>query len=132
LPDAFFVQYKYPAEADVPAFPFESAVARRLTENEAEGADVTRATTAIVSPLTVPDGKVKLTVIAFVSPARSPVVPENEIAEGTRNVELAGTKESNPIPIAETATSAMRLSVVFVDIDFLSLVDQETISRSAW
>jgi hypothetical protein len=48
---------------------------------------------------------------------------------------LAGatdTKLNKPKPKAETATSAMRLRVVFVDICFLSRVDFEAFSRSAW
>jgi hypothetical protein len=40
---------------------------------------------------------------------------------------LAGaTDVKSPKPIVETATSAIRLSVVFVDIDFLSLVEKKT------
>jgi len=38
----------------------------------------------------------------------------------------AGTFPSNPKPNAETTTSARRLKVVFVDIDFLSLVVKKT------
>jgi hypothetical protein len=46
---------------------------------------------------------------------------------------LAGeTAENSPKPKAETATSAMRLRVVFVDICFLSLVDPGAFPRSAW
>jgi len=43
-----------------------------------------------------------------------------------------GIAESIPTPNADTATSAMRLIVVFVDIDFLSVVDLMTFTRSAW
>jgi hypothetical protein len=43
-----------------------------------------------------------------------------------------GTTDIKPKPKAETATSAMRLRVVFVDICFLSLVEPEDFSRSAW
>jgi hypothetical protein len=42
-----------------------------------------------------------------------------------------GTTERTPKPNAATATSAMRLNVVFVDICFLSIVDPRTIRRSA-
>jgi hypothetical protein len=42
-----------------------------------------------------------------------------------------GTTERRPKPIAATATSATRLSVVFVDIIFLSIVALETFSRAA-
>jgi len=43
-----------------------------------------------------------------------------------------GEPDMRPKPKAETATSAIRLSVDFVDICFLSLVDPEDFSRSAW
>jgi hypothetical protein len=42
-----------------------------------------------------------------------------------------GIAESNPKPKAETATSAIRLRVVFVDICFLSLVVKKTFSFTA-
>ena len=46
---------------------------------------------------------------------------------------LAGATEVNtPSPNADTATSAMRLIVVFVDIDFLSVVELMTFTSSAW
>ena len=51
---------------------------------------------------------------------------------GIMSAALAGaTDVISPKPIAETATSAMRLSVVFVDICFLSLVVKETFSFTA-
>jgi hypothetical protein len=43
----------------------------------------------------------------------------------------AGTVESRPNPNVETATSAMRLRVVFVDICFLSLVVKKTLLFTA-
>jgi hypothetical protein len=43
----------------------------------------------------------------------------------------AGTVDKTPKPKAATATSAMRLKVVFVDICFLSLVVNETFSLTA-
>ena len=44
-----------------------------------------------------------------------------------------GIAETRPKPKAETATSAMRLRVVFVDICFLSLkVDPRAFPESAW
>jgi hypothetical protein len=44
---------------------------------------------------------------------------------------FAGTTDRSPKPIAETATSALRLIVVFVDICFLSLVDPRAFPESA-
>jgi hypothetical protein len=109
-------------------------VAARPIANDDAGADVTRATTAIVSPVTVPVGKAKVTVIALVSPARRPVVPSKEIEVGARRVAFAGaTVAIRPNPKAETTTSAMRLRVVFVDICFLSIkVDPRAFPESAW
>jgi hypothetical protein len=43
-----------------------------------------------------------------------------------------GTTEIIPKPNAATATSEIRLKVVFVDMFFLSLVDPRTIRDSAW
>ena len=43
-----------------------------------------------------------------------------------------GATERTPRPNAATATSAMRLNVVFVDICFLSIVDLRNFRRSAW
>jgi hypothetical protein len=42
-----------------------------------------------------------------------------------------GATERTPRPNAATATSAMRLNVVFVDICFLSIVELRTIRGSA-
>jgi hypothetical protein len=52
-----------------------------------------------------------------------------------RDVAEAGvvTALNNPIPKAETATSAARLRVVFVDICFLSIkVDSRAFPEAAW
>jgi hypothetical protein len=43
-----------------------------------------------------------------------------------------GTTEIIPKPNAATATSEIRLKVVFVDMFFLSLVELRTIRTSAW
>ena len=46
---------------------------------------------------------------------------------------FAGVTVANkPNPNADTVTSATRLMIVFVDIDFLSVVDLMTFTRSAW
>jgi hypothetical protein len=45
---------------------------------------------------------------------------------------LAGAKERSPIPRADTTTNAMRLSIVFVDIYFLSLVASRNFLEAAW
>jgi hypothetical protein len=62
----------------------------------------------------------------------TPAVPA--VAALTVNADTVaddGTTERTPKPNAATATSAIRLNVVFVDICFLSIVDPRTIRRSA-
>jgi len=54
------------------------------------------------------------------------------MAEASRTVAFEGATDNIPKPNAETATSAMRLRVVFVDICFLSIVDPRTFPGSAW
>jgi hypothetical protein len=99
--------------------------------NEDAGAEVIRAKTMTVSPATVPDGRVNVTVWLDRVPTRKPVAAPTEIFVGTTFVAFDGTVAIRPNPNAETATSAMRLRVVFVDICFLSLVVNETFSLTA-
>jgi hypothetical protein len=61
----------------------------------------------------------------------APVGPTATFIDVAATAFAGTTAEVNPIPNAETATSAMRLSVVFVDIDFLSLVVKKTFSFTA-
>ena len=58
------------------------------------------------------------------------VAPSSAATARTTTVGATAT-ESIPKPNVETATSAMRLRVVFVDICFLSLVVNETFSLTA-
>ncbi len=68
---------------------------------------------------------------AVVEPERNgTVTPVAEIAVPEATAE-DGTADSTPRPNAATATSAMRLNVVFVDICFLSIVELRTIRISA-
>jgi len=86
------------------------------------------------------------TIAAFIASASGVVSPDtlDAFAETTVIEEVLRVKEPlaalaigavttdiRPKPNAETATSAMRLSVVFVDIDFLSLVVKKTFSSTA-
>jgi len=68
--------------------------------------------------------------------AVSPVLIVDVSADGVTVTEIAaafeGATERTPRPNAATATSAMRLNVVFVDICFLSIVELRTIRSSAW
>jgi len=86
---------------------------------------------------------------SLVAPARNAIVAVAEVAvavsavfcaavadETVRTSELTtaleGAIDRTPRPKAATATSAMRLKVVFVDICFLSIVELRTIRTSAW
>jgi len=103
------------------------------TELEAAGAEVTFATTVRESPSVEPAGRLNVTGTEHNAPTRQvgtvPIVMEVAALEVA---EAGATKLTSPNPTAETATSAMRLRVVFVDICFLSIVDFEAFSRSAW
>ena len=76
------------------------------------------------------------TVAAVVVSPCAPVVTEAEpvpvVSVGTPAAADEGATERTPRPNAATATSAMRLKVVFVDICFLSIVELRTIRSSAW
>jgi len=91
--------------------------------NEVAGATVTRASTVTESPTAVPAGNVKVTGTGVVTLRTMLVVAPNEMAVGVRSsAAVAGaTDVITPRPKAATATSAMRLKVVFVDICFLSI-----------
>ena len=68
------------------------------------------------------------------SEAAPPVFDEVPFATETVTFETSaddGATERTPRPNAATATSAMRLNVVFVDICFLSIVELRTIRGSA-
>ena len=104
------------------------------TELEAAGADTTFATTTNESvPTTVAAGKVKVTGVLHAAPTRHVGTVPTVIEVASRGVADAGaTALTKPKPKVETATSAMRLRVVFVDICFLSLVDPRAFPESAW
>jgi hypothetical protein len=124
-------------EAVAATAPAAAPSGARSTEAEFEGALVTRANTRIESvPTTVDDGNVKVTGIVTATPVRAVVTSVAVIAVAAEAPKAfaAGdvTNESMPKLKAETATSAMRLRVVFVDIDFLSIVDFEAFPKSAW
>jgi len=123
--------------AVVSALPVPVELFANLTAYEPVGAEVTLAKTSKESTAkSVEDGNVKVTGMVTSTPARAFVTLVADMlvaaeiprafAEGT------ATTDIRPNPNAETATSAMRLSVVFVDIDFLSLVDLRTFLWSAW
>jgi hypothetical protein len=88
---------------------------------ELAGAEVTRATIVIESvPTTVPAGNVNVTGMDEVEPAANAGTVPNVIELGATAV-AGATEDRTPKPNEATATSAMRLKVVFVDICFLSI-----------
>jgi hypothetical protein len=93
---------------------------------ELAGAEVTRATIVIESvATTVPAGNVNVTGIDEVDPAANAGTVPNVIELGATAV-AGATEDRTPKPNEATATSATRLKVVFVDICFLSISqDQE-------
>jgi hypothetical protein len=100
------------------------------------GAEVTFTARITVSPEAIAAEVFTVTGIVTDSPTRAvgtvPTTTEEIVLPVPAAAEAGETVDSIPMPKAETATSARRLIVVFVDIDFLSLVDLETIPRSAW
>ena len=64
----------------------------------------------------------------MVSPATMLAVAADRVNESACERACEGTTDKRPKPIAATATSAIRLIVVFVDICFLSIVTIETFS----
>jgi len=100
---------------------------------EPAGALVTRTIMEKVSLPAAVYGALTVTGTVVATPTCAPpgTVP-TVIAVGIIVAALAGaTDDKSPKPIAETATSAMRLRVVFVDICFLSLVVKKTFSFTA-
>jgi hypothetical protein len=69
--------------------------------------------------------KARFTVNVFPSATRTGAIVTDAIDVAFTSAAEAGTVESRPNPIADTATSAMRLRSVFVDICFLSISRSE-------
>jgi hypothetical protein len=105
LPDVAELVFAFPAN-EKPAGTDVSATPLRVVS-----------VAVIVSPLAIAALGVK-TVAAAVAPKRATVVPETATVLAAA---LAGTTDTRPKPSADTATSAMRLRSVFVDICFLSI-----------
>jgi len=125
-----------PVMNDEPAPVPAAAVLAPATVAKAEptGAEVTLATTVKLSVAEAPVGSVTVIGIKEVwFLANSGMVP-TETAVGVCPTAFAATVDNPPRPKATTATSATRLNVVFVDIDFLSRkkVEKENFSLSAW
>ena len=108
---------------------------RKATEAPAVGADLRIIWTEYESVDAVSNPTTE-TVAAVVVSRLAPFVTEAEptavVSVGTPAAADDGATERTPRPSAATATSAMRLNVVFVDICFLSIVDLRNFRRSAW
>jgi hypothetical protein len=128
-PVAGFAQNIDPAvvsalETAVEAIALVPGTAFFIVEKEAAGAETTRATMLRVSVTAKPVGKLNVTGMICMTPARAPVTFATVIVDGLATVgtaEAGATELRTPIPKAATATSATRLIVVFVDICFLSI-----------
>ena len=100
--------------------------------DEALSADAVPVNTGVTT-ITSPTAAVAVRVSVNVAAVRiAPLASAVPVMLPPETAALDGTTLNNPKPNADTATSAMRLIDVFVDIDFLSVVDLETFSRSAW
>jgi hypothetical protein len=92
-----------------------------LPVEAASGAEVISALIVIVSFATVPEGRYTFTGTYEETPLRAAGRSPTTIDAAVRAVAVEGTADNIPKPNAATATSAMRLKVVFVDICFLSI-----------
>jgi len=130
-----FAQFRFVEEA-VACCAAAFATAATSTEYDDNGASTTRAISNIESvPGIMDEGIVNVTGITTATPGRALVTSVALIAlagiEPNAFAEGAVTNESVPKLNAETATSAMRLRVIFVDICFLSLVVEKTFFSTA-
>jgi hypothetical protein len=132
------------AEVTVPVAPELASVADPTADPPVPTATVEVApdTFVVIEAVTTTASPVAPAVNADTNePAAVEDVPPNgasTVAAATVNVPVAavmaavdGTIDSVPNPTAATATSAMRLKVVFVDICFLSIVDLENFPSPA-
>jgi phage-related tail fiber protein len=121
------------AELVAPETVFEKLKASRKLLLEAPDDDMV--TVAVSSPLASAESRVVKSICSV--PTATLVVPAATAAAVTSSVDgavndarklvaaLDGTADINPKPNADTATSAMRLRSVFVDICFLSISRSE-------
>jgi len=94
------------------------------TEFDPAGAEITRATTVNESAPAIvhPAGRLSVTGVEHATPTRQVATVPTVTEVGESPVTACdGTTDNIPKPKAATATSAMRLKVVFVDICFLSI-----------
>jgi hypothetical protein len=100
------------------------STAAAFTNCEVAGAEITFADTTIESDASSAAAKFRVTDVVARTPARAGLDAPTDTDEAVRAVGAAdagATDDNVPKPKAATATSAMRLKVVFVDICFLSI-----------
>jgi hypothetical protein len=78
-----------------------------------------------------PEARTTIVFVA-VSPTTAEAVAEVKVTDVVSRAACEEGADKKPNPIETVTASAIRLKNVFVDIYFLSLVDIETISKSAW
>jgi hypothetical protein len=95
------------------------------------GADVRTADVETASDAAPAKKPTVVATVAAVPPGIAVPVEAASVRDGVLTSAFEGAVETVPSPNAITATSAMRLKVVFVDICFLSIVDLENLPSSA-
>jgi hypothetical protein len=97
------------------------------------GADVISALIVMVSEAAAVEGRYTFTGTYAATPTRADGIdPITTDVDATPAALTGVAVDKTPSPNADTATSAMRLIVVFVDIDFLSVVELRPFPNSAW
>jgi hypothetical protein len=116
-PAVFAVAYRFAVEV------FPIAFAETVLCADPTGAEITFAATVTVSPETLAAAKFTVTSVVDATPTRDGVEAPTDTELGVRAdaADAGATEVRTPRPKAATATSAMRLKVVFVDICFLSI-----------
>jgi hypothetical protein len=85
-----------------------------------------------VSAAAVVPAVVALKVVVAAAPTATEAVASVTATVTPVMAALAGVTDTRPVTNPATATSEIRLKVVFVDMFFLSLVELRTIRTSAW
>jgi hypothetical protein len=109
---------------------------RKFTDDEDAGPDLRTSTTETESVLAENRPLTEIFAAVVVSRAAAALPPTSDpdpavVVTVIVGVAEEGATERTPRPNAATATSAMRLNVVFVDICFLSIVDLRNFRKSA-
>ena len=122
-------------DADLFGDPASTFVASVNTEKLGRAAFPAGYETYVAVAVNVSDVPVERYVCFTTTEVSTPIVPVDvalaRVSVSPIGAALEGADARTPRPKAATATSAMRLKLVFVDICFLSIVDPRTIRGSA-